>query len=85
MKNLQISVITPEGVVFEGEADSIQLPGSEGSFQVLLNHAPIISNLTAGKVILANGNKLTNFTITEGVVEVLNNSVAVMAEKVIAE
>jgi F-type H+-transporting ATPase subunit epsilon len=45
-----VEIITPEMEVFKGEADAIQFPGLDGSFQVLNNHAPIISALSAGKV-----------------------------------
>lgn len=45
-----VEIITPEMEVFKGEAEAIQFPGLDGSFQVLNNHAPIISALSAGKV-----------------------------------
>lgn len=45
-----VEIITPEMEVFKGEAEAIQFPGLDGSFQILNNHAPIISALTAGKV-----------------------------------
>lgn len=47
---MHLEVITPESKVFAGEAKSIQLPGKDGLFQVLDNHAPIISALTSGKL-----------------------------------
>ena len=47
---MHLEIITPESKVFSGEAIAVQLPGLDGSFQVLNNHAPIISALTAGQV-----------------------------------
>ena len=47
---MQVEIITPEAKVFEGEAEAVQFPGLDGSFQVLNGHAPIISALSEGKV-----------------------------------
>ncbi len=45
---MRLEIITPNGTFYSGEADSVTLPGTMGSFQVLRNHAPIISSLTKG-------------------------------------
>ncbi|HAD98098.1 MAG TPA: hypothetical protein DCG19_11875 [Cryomorphaceae bacterium] len=47
---MQLEIITPETVIFNGTADAVQLPGKEGLFQVLDNHAPLISTLKEGVV-----------------------------------
>jgi len=47
---MQLEIITPEANVFIGEADAVQFPGLDGSFQVLNGHAPIISALSKGNV-----------------------------------
>jgi F-type H+-transporting ATPase subunit epsilon len=47
---MQLEIITPEREIFKGEAEAVQFPGLDGSFQVLNGHAPIISALTAGEV-----------------------------------
>ncbi|MCH2231860.1 MAG: F0F1 ATP synthase subunit epsilon [Crocinitomicaceae bacterium] len=47
---MQLEIITPESKVFTGEADAVQFPGLDGSFQVLSNHAAIISALSKGEV-----------------------------------
>lgn len=47
---MQLEIITPESLIFQGEASAVQFPGLDGSFQVLNNHAPIISGLTAGVI-----------------------------------
>ena len=45
-----VEIITPDAKLFEGEVNSIKLPGTNGGFEILNNHAPIISTLTAGKI-----------------------------------
>ena len=45
-----MEIITPEKKLFSGETELIQLPGTGGSFEVLLNHAPIVSTLVEGKI-----------------------------------
>ena len=77
-----LEIITPDKKVFAGEVTSVQVPGSLGQFQILNNHAPIISTLTNGKVKIksASGNKV--FEVKGGVVEVLKNKVVVLAESV---
>jgi F-type H+-transporting ATPase subunit epsilon len=56
---MKLEVITPEKKMFEGEADAVQFPGIDGSFQILNGHAPIISTLAKGqiKVNLSNDDK----------------------------
>ena len=80
---MNLEIITPDKKVFAGEATSVIFPGSEGEFQVLNNHAPIVSSLGNGKLTIdTNGTKQV-FTIDGGVVEVLNNKVLVLAEAVL--
>ncbi|MFC0185303.1 ATP synthase F1 subcomplex epsilon subunit [Pseudarcicella hirudinis] len=76
---MHVEIITPDKKVFSGEADIVTLPGTNGSFQILKDHAPIVSTLTKGDVI---ADKQT-FTIDGGVVEVLQNKVLVLAEAVL--
>lgn len=77
---MKIEIITPDKKLFEGSIKSAVFPGSEGSFGILNNHAPLIGNLKAGKVELVdeNNNKI-DFEITGGVVEVLKNKIIVLA------
>ena len=78
---MKLEIITPDKKLFEGSVKSAVFPGSEGSFGVLDNHAPMIATLRSGKVELVedNNNKL-EFAIKSGVVEVLKNKVIVLAE-----
>jgi len=79
---MHLDIITPDKNVYSGEVISVQLPGVEGKFQVLKNHAPLIATLALGKVKVVDVAKETTFfELTGGVVEVLNNKVTVLAEK----
>lgn len=76
-----LEIITPEKKVFHGEVNSVQLPGTNGKFEVLNNHAPIISMLTKGLVrVIDDNNKTELFEINGGVIEMQNNSIIVLAE-----
>jgi F-type H+-transporting ATPase subunit epsilon len=83
-KILQVELITPDGPVYQGEATAVQVPGSQGSFQVLYNHAAIISTLGKGKVKIDGPQGSQTYQVEGGVVEVLNNRVVVLAQKVLA-
>lgn len=78
---MNIQIITPDKTVYTGEVTLVQLPGLDGSFEILNNHAPIISALKTGSVkVKTSDEKLLYFDISGGVVEVLNNKVLVLAE-----
>jgi len=47
---MQLQIVSPEAQLFSGEVESITLPGTSGSFQILNNHAPIVSTLVVGRV-----------------------------------
>ncbi|MCD4772511.1 MAG: ATP synthase F1 subunit epsilon [Bacteroidales bacterium] len=78
---MRIEIITPDKTIFEGEVNLVQLPGVDGLFEILNNHAPLISVLKKGKIKVSDKNKKTQFfEVSGGVVEVLNNKVLVLAE-----
>jgi F-type H+-transporting ATPase subunit epsilon len=81
---MHLEIITPDRKVFEGEATSVQLPGADGSFEILNNHAPLISALRAGDVNVTGPAGRESIRIEGGVVEVLRNQVIVLAESVVA-
>ncbi|MBC7653836.1 MAG: ATP synthase F1 subunit epsilon [Oligoflexus sp.] len=80
---MNLEILTPDKKVFEGEVTSVTVPGAQGSFEILNNHAPIISILDDGKVIVRSAGKEQKFYTKGGVVEVINNKVIVLAEGVI--
>lgn len=79
---MELEIITPDKEIFKGEAQLVQLPGIDGSFEILNNHAPLISALKKGKIKVRKSkeNKDEFFEINGGVIEVLNNKVLVLAE-----
>lgn len=81
MAELTLEIITPYKAVYLGTVKSVTLPGTLGSFQVLVNHAPLISTLEIGLITvqLTNNDKLY-FSTSGGTCEVLNNKVMVLAD-----
>ncbi|MGE5480162.1 MAG: FoF1 ATP synthase subunit delta/epsilon [Chloroflexota bacterium] len=80
-KYLNVNIITPQKKFFEGDARSITLPGSKSPFQVLINHAPIVTSLERGRITIESddGEKLF-FESGEGFAEVRENHVYVAVE-----
>lgn len=80
---MRIDIITPDKRIYEGEIRSVRVPGKKGSFQVLKDHAPIISTLDAGPVFVVDedGNE-TIFEISGGVIEVRANRIILLADSV---
>lgn len=79
---MNLEILTPDKKVFEGEVTSVTVPGTQGSFEVLNNHAPIISTLDDGNVIIRGAGKEQKLKINGGVIEVINNKVILLAEGV---
>ena len=76
-----LEIITPESKVYEGEVKSVLLPGTDGKFEILNNHAPIISTLNAGQIRIINNNDQRElFNINGGVIEMQNNNIIVLAD-----
>lgn len=80
---MKIEIITPDSKIFEGDIRSVRVPGKKGSFQVLKDHAPIISTLDKGLVIIVDqaGNEI-KYEISGGVIEVKMNKIILLAESV---
>jgi F-type H+-transporting ATPase subunit epsilon len=81
---MKLEIITPDRKVFEGDIVSIRVPGKKGSFQVLKDHAPIISTLDNGPVMIVSqdGNEV-RYEINGGVIEVKHNKIILLAESVL--
>ncbi|MDR2410389.1 MAG: ATP synthase F1 subunit epsilon [Bacteroidales bacterium] len=78
---MKVEILTPEDLIYQGEVSLIQLPGLDGLFEILNNHAPMITVLSEGNVkVVETNNAPVFFTIKGGVVEVLANKVLVLAE-----
>ncbi len=72
---MKLLILTPESTVFSGEVTSVTLPGTSGSFQVLRNHAPLVSSLTKGTIIYVVDGNVENMVINGGFVEVKDNTI----------
>jgi F-type H+-transporting ATPase subunit epsilon len=81
---MHLEILTPEKKVFEGDVTIATFPGSDGSFQVMDNHAPLISLLTHGLVEYRSKESKQSLMITGGVVEVLKNKVILLADGIAA-
>jgi len=80
---MKIEIITPDKKVYEGDIKSIRVPGKKGSFQVLKDHAPIISTLEDGTVIMVDqDDNEKRYQIDGGVIEVKMNKIILLAESV---
>ncbi len=80
---MKIEIITPDRKVYEDEIKSVRVPGKKGSFQVLKDHAPIVSTLEKGTVrIIDLNDREILYEIDSGVIEVKMNRIILLAESV---
>ena len=78
---MQLDIITAENQLYSGKINSVKLPGINGEFEILNNHAPIISTLDKGIIrVIDRNNKTDKFEINGGVVEMQNNKVIVLTD-----
>lgn len=78
---MNVVILTPEQEVYKGASKSVKVPGTSGEFEILKNHAPIVSSLGNGVVrVLTDSGERKLFHINSGFVEVLNNEVSVLAQ-----
>jgi F-type H+-transporting ATPase subunit epsilon len=78
---MKLEIVTPDQTIFEGEAQLVQLPGLDGSFEILDHHMPMIAGLKKGQLKVVDSSKKEQFIeINGGVVEVLENKVMILAQ-----
>ncbi|MBO4615357.1 MAG: ATP synthase F1 subunit epsilon [Bacteroidales bacterium] len=79
---MTVEIITPEKKLFEGETSMVKVPGAKGLFQMLNMHAPIVSTLDKGEVVIRemNDNEL-KFSVNGGLVECKNNKIVILVEE----
>ena len=81
----ELNIISAEGIVFEGEVESVLVPGMIGDFLVLSNHAPCISSIRPGFLEYSEGTgKKQRYFVSGGIVEVTNKTVSVLVDSAIA-
>ncbi len=78
---LHVSVISPERVLFEGEAESVVAPAYDGEVGILQNHAPMMTLLGRGELRLRTGGDTQRFAVEGGFLQVVDNAVRVVTEK----
>lgn len=78
--SLILKILTPDGTPFEGPVDAVFLPGTQGAFEVLPGHAPIISSLDRGSIDWRVADKLESLKVRAGAVIVENDTVTVCAQ-----
>lgn len=80
MDTLRLSIVTPNGSIFNGDVKTVTLPGKEGEFGVLPGHASLVSSLTVGVIIIEKENTTEAVAINWGHVNVSESSVDVLAD-----
>ena len=79
----QLSVLTPEKTVFEGEVEYVEVPGAAGYFGVLAHHAPLVASLAHGTLTIRKlGGSEEKVQVSGGFFEVSNNRATVLADSV---
>ena len=77
---MHLEIVTPDKKIFSGEIETAVFPGSEGSFGIQDNHAPIVSTLKKGDITIKAKGSEQHFSVNGGVVEVNQNKIIVLAE-----
>ena len=77
---MTVEILTPDVILYEGNATYVGLPGSDGSLGILSNHAALVTTLSEGDVVVKNDNGEQVFAVKGGTVEVLNNHVTILAQ-----
>ncbi len=80
---MKLTIITPDKLAYEGDVTAVTVPGSAGSFQILKDHAAIVSTLDNGKIIIKGNNGEEVIRINGGVVEAKDNNIIVLAEGIL--
>ena len=79
-KTMDMTITTPEGIVFEGQVESAKFPGASGAFMVLPRHAALISALVPGKMTYTQDGQSTELAIQGGFVEIRKDVISVCVE-----
>lgn len=82
MADLNLEIITPEKPFFSDQIESVTIPGTQGSFQILKDHAPLISSFEIGVIKIKKNSVETHYTTSGGSIEVSQNKVLVLADSI---
>jgi F-type H+-transporting ATPase subunit epsilon len=84
MGELHLEFVSPERVLFSGDVDQVDLPGTEGDMGILAGHAPLVTTLRPGIVTIMNGNTKVPVVVIGGFAEVGPSGLTVLADKAVA-
>lgn len=79
--NIQLTVVSPEKVLFEGMVCYVQMPGTSGSFSVVYDHAPLLTSLTEGQIKFKSEGVTHQLPVKSGYVSVNDNQVSICVEQ----
>jgi len=79
---MRIKILTPEKTVFDAEAESVRVPGEAGAFEVLKNHAPILSSLVPGEVRVISEKRELTYMVSKGFFEFSHNNGVILVDSV---
>lgn len=82
---MKLTIITPDKLAYDGEVRAVTVPGTTGSFQILKDHAAIVSTLDDGKIIIQSDQGEIVLVIKGGVVEAKDNIITVLAEGIVED
>ena len=85
MAKLAYDLVSPERMLASGEADAIQIPGSEGDLTAMANHAPFLTTLRPGVVTVTDGGSKTDYVVSGGFVEISPEGASVLAEEALSK
>jgi F-type H+-transporting ATPase subunit epsilon len=77
---IQCNIISQDRIVYQGAADIVEIPGSDGEMGILPEHSPLITTMQYGVIEVKKGNEVLHFTVAGGVVEVLPDQITILAD-----
>jgi len=80
MTDLNVEIVTPDGIVFTGDLTSCVAPGANGQFQILSGHAPFLANLQIGEIKIKNSDGQKILAASGGFLEVKDNRISIIVE-----
>lgn len=78
--SIQVNIVTPEGTLYDGEVEMVTLLGEDGQMGVMGGHAPLLSTLDIGEIVLHQGSEEEFLAVSGGVVEVRPDKVTILAD-----
>jgi len=82
-KLLKLDIVNPEKNIFSGEVESVTVPGIKGEFQVLYNHAALVSGIATGRIkIITDKKEELIFAASGGIIEVRDNKISILIDEI---